>query len=102
MPFITKVFPLSCTPSGNVSVTIVGHPLSAVSDVQAVQLAGVNATIVHQNVSMVVVQAGMSGGISAGPVIIYSASMGVATYMGFSYTPGTCAWECCMCGVCCV
>jgi len=88
---ISEVIPSSGPAFGGTQVTIFGQNLGSGSDVTSVSLAGINATIVSQNSTQIIVVSEPSTGNSAGDVKVYSTLRGVTTLAnGFTYTGMSC------------
>ena len=86
-PQVQAVVPNQGLVTGGALITVVGAGLGSGSDITAVTLAGISATIVSQTVNQVVVQ---SGAVNVAPtvtaVVVYSTSRGTATMLaGFQY-----------------
>jgi hypothetical protein len=86
-PTITAVTPASVPLTGGSLVTITGRNLGAGTDITAVTLAGVAATVQPgQTATSVVVAAGPSSVATTGNVVVMSTTRGTTTMTGgFTY-----------------
>ena len=93
---VTGVVPATAPVAGDTLVTISGTNLGSGSDITAVTLANVQADIVSQTASQVVVRTRSASELS-GNIVVRSLSMGIITLQNsFSYVPRTCSlYLCC-------
>eukprot|EP00698_Gefionella_okellyi_P020881 TRINITY_DN664_c1_g1_i4.p1 TRINITY_DN664_c1_g1~~TRINITY_DN664_c1_g1_i4.p1 ORF type:complete len:600 (-),score=125.90 TRINITY_DN664_c1_g1_i4:73-1872(-) len=87
-PIVSAVTPVNVNLGASITVTITGTNLGTGSDITAVTLAGVEATIIAQTANSVTVTSGVSSFNVTGSAIVTSTSMGATAGLRlFSYGP---------------